>query len=375
VLLDVEMPGHNGYWTARAMRAAEPGGWTPIIFLSQLQQAQDVWQGIESGGDDYLVKPVSPMILHAKLRAMQRLAQMRQRLVQLSEELRTANAQLEELSSVDALTGLMNRRALDARLQQELDLARREGKPLTLMLCDVDHFKRYNDALGHVGGDTCLRRVAQLLRETCRRPGDCAGRYGGEEFALVLPNTPRSGAMTYARALARTIELAAIPHPDSPTQPHITLSGGITTCLPDDSTTMEGLLLRADDALYNAKATGRNRSSATRCRWTPWSSAGPCHPRRVQAAPASTNPLPKQVGRPIIIRGNMFAASHGLARLPAPAAHSGRGRSGRHTPAALCPAARHRPRRPGGGRPPAGPGPVPKPAPRPGAAGRGDARP
>ena len=259
VLLDVEMPGHNGYWTARAMRAAEPGGWTPIIFLSQLQQAQDVWQGIESGGDDYLVKPVSPMILHAKLRAMQRLAQMRQRLVQLSEELRTANAQLEELSSVDALTGLMNRRALDARLQQELDLARREGKPLTLMLCDVDHFKRYNDALGHVGGDTCLRRVAQLLRETCRRPGDCAGRYGGEEFALVLPNTPRSGAMTYARALARTIELAAIPHPDSPTQPHITLSGGITTCLPDDSTTVEGLLLRADDALYNAKATGRNR--------------------------------------------------------------------------------------------------------------------
>ncbi|UXH79034.1 GGDEF domain-containing response regulator [Roseateles amylovorans] len=259
VLMDVEMPGQDGYWTAREMRAAEPGGWTPIIFLSQFNQAADVWKGIESGGDDYLVKPVSPMILHAKLRAMQRLAQMRQRLVKMSEELRTANAQLEKLSTVDALTGLMNRRALDARLQQELELARREAKPLTLVLCDVDHFKRYNDTAGHVAGDACLRRVAQLLKETCRRPSDCAGRYGGEEFALVLPNTPRSGAMTYARALIRTIELAAIPHPDSPTGASITLSGGITTCLPDESTSAEGLILRADDALYNAKSTGRNR--------------------------------------------------------------------------------------------------------------------
>jgi len=259
VLLDVEMPGHDGYWTAREMRAAEPGGWTPIIFLSQFNQDEDVWKGIESGGDDYLVKPVSAMILHAKLRAMQRLAQMRARLVQMSEELRAANAQLEELSSVDALTGLMNRRALDARLQQELDRARREGKPLTLMLCDVDYFKRYNDAAGHVAGDACLRRVGQLLKETCRRPSDCAGRYGGEEFALILPNTPRSGAMTYARALMRTMELAAIPHPDSPIGGTLTLSGGITTCLPDESTSAEGLIIRADDALYNAKSTGRNR--------------------------------------------------------------------------------------------------------------------
>jgi diguanylate cyclase (GGDEF)-like protein len=259
VLMDVEMPGHDGYWTAREMRAAEPGGWTPIIFLSQFKQDLDIWKGIESGGDDYLVKPVSPMILHAKLRAMQRLAQMRQRLVTMSEELRAANAQLEELSSVDALTGLMNRRALDARLQQELDLARRESKPLTLVLCDVDHFKRYNDAAGHVAGDACLRRVGQLLKETCRRPSDCAGRYGGEEFALILPNTPRSGAMTYARALMRTIEISAIPHPDSPTGANITLSGGITTCVPDESTSVEGLIIRADEALYNAKSTGRNR--------------------------------------------------------------------------------------------------------------------
>ncbi|WIT14093.1 diguanylate cyclase [Paucibacter sediminis] len=259
VLLDVEMPAHDGYWTARQIRAAEPGGWTPIIFLSQRDQDQDVWRGIEAGGDDYLVKPVSPMILHAKLRAMQRLLGMRQRLVQLSDELRSANAQLHELSNADALTGLMNRRALDERLHQCIAQARRDGLPLTLVLCDVDYFKRYNDSLGHVEGDACLKRVAALLREACRRPSDCVGRYGGEEFALILPNTPRSGAMTYARALIRTMALAGIPHPDSDIAPHITVSGGITTCVADASTTAEGLLLRADDALYNAKAHGRNR--------------------------------------------------------------------------------------------------------------------
>ncbi|MCH7343098.1 diguanylate cyclase [Pelomonas sp. CA6] len=259
VLLDVEMPGHDGYWIAREMRAAEPGGWTPIIFLSRMGQDQDVWRGIEAGGDDYLIKPVSPMVLHAKLRAMLRLAQMRQRLVQLSEELRHANNQLHQLSSVDALTGLMNRRALDARLQQEIEQARRDGLPLTLVLCDVDHFKRYNDSHGHVEGDACLRSIGRLLQETCRRPSDCVGRYGGEEFAMVLPNTPRSGAMTFARALMRTVAHAQLPHHDSPVSPHVTLSGGITTCVPDASTTAEGLLIRADDALYHAKASGRNR--------------------------------------------------------------------------------------------------------------------
>jgi diguanylate cyclase (GGDEF)-like protein len=101
--------------------------------------------------------------------------------------------------------------------------------------------------------------VAQLLRQTCRRPRDCAARYGGEEFALILPGTPRSGAMTFARAVLRTFALSARPHPSSSAAAHVTLSGGITTCVPDAGTTVEGLLQRADDALYNAKSRGRNR--------------------------------------------------------------------------------------------------------------------
>lgn len=259
VLLDVEMPGHDGYWVASQLRASEAGGWTPIIFLSSRDQDQDLWQGIESGGDDYLVKPVSTTVLQAKLRAMQRLRRMQTRLIELSDELRLANEQLTKLSNEDALTRLPNRRAFDMRLQHEILCARRDQQPLTLVLCDIDHFKGYNDRLGHVEGDACLQRMAALLQETCRRPRDCAARYGGEEFGLILPGTPRSGAMTFARAVLRTLALTAMPHPGSAVAPYVTLSGGITTCTPDEGTTLEGLLRRADDALYAAKSRGRNR--------------------------------------------------------------------------------------------------------------------
>jgi diguanylate cyclase (GGDEF)-like protein len=259
VLLDVEMPGRDGYWVASQLRAAEPGGWTPILFLSGLQGDDDIWRGIEAGGDDYLTKPVTTRLLGAKLRAMQRLLVMRQKLIERSDELRIANAQLEQLSTHDPLTNLANRRAIDERLHHEIAACRREGQPLSVALVDIDHFKRFNDGAGHLAGDQCLQQVARLLDDACLRPRDLAGRYGGEEFALILPLTPRSGAMTYARALLRTLKRAAIAHPDSPIGPHVTLSGGITTCVPDEATTAEGLLLRADDALYNAKRKGRNR--------------------------------------------------------------------------------------------------------------------
>ena len=259
VLLDIRLPGGNdGYWVAQRMREAEPGGWTPIIFLSGLDGELDVWRGIEAGGDDYLVKPVKPIVLAAKPRAMRRLRDMRRRLVELTEELHLANQRLNEMVEVDALTGLVNRRGFDRILHSEILAARRDGTPLTLMLCDLDHFKRYNDTLGHVQGDACLKEVSRVLREVCVRPRDVASRYGGEEFALILPGTPRSGAMTFARALGKVLESRAIAHPDTPGG-LLTISGGITTCIPDDSTSAETMVMRADQALYAAKAQGRNR--------------------------------------------------------------------------------------------------------------------
>ena len=259
VLLDIRLPGEDGYWVARQLREAEPGEWTPIIFLSGLDNDLDVWRGIEAGGDDYLVKPVKPIVLVAKLRAMRRLLDMRRRLVTVSAELHLANQKLNEMVELDALTGLVNRRGLDRMLHAEISAARREGKPLTLMLCDLDHFKRFNDTYGHIQGDECLRQVGRLLREVCVRPRDIAARYGGEEFALVLPNTPRSGSMTFARALGQMLKFLKIRPAGSDEEILLTLSGGITTCIPDENTSAESMLMRADEALYAAKSQGRNR--------------------------------------------------------------------------------------------------------------------
>lgn len=259
VLLDIRLPGKNGYWVARRLRECENGDWTPIVFLSGLDNDLDVWQGIESGGDDYLVKPVKPIVLMAKLRAMQRLLDMRRRLVSMSAELHQANQQLNHMVESDALTGLVNRRGLERILHTEIEAARRDQQPLTLMLCDLDYFKSYNDSWGHLKGDECLREIGRLLQEVCVRPRDVAFRYGGEEFALLLPNTPRSGAMTFARALGNVLRKRALPHPASMVSPSLTLSGGITTCIPDACTDAESMIMRADQALYAAKAQGRDR--------------------------------------------------------------------------------------------------------------------
>lgn len=258
VLLDILMPGKNGYWIAQRIRDLDDGRWTPIIFLTGMDRDEDLWEGIRTGGDDYLTKPVRPTVLAAKIRAMQRLLTMERRLVAVTEELYEANRRLNSLIERDALTGLVNRRGFDRVLHEQIRLARRERTPLTLMMCDIDFFKQYNDALGHPEGDRCLQTVAAMLAKICQRPGDLACRVGGEEFALILPNTPRSGAMMFARALTEVLASGKLTHPASSASPYVTVSGGITTCVPDESTTYMGMVTRADEALYAAKALGRN---------------------------------------------------------------------------------------------------------------------
>jgi diguanylate cyclase (GGDEF)-like protein len=259
ILMDVVMPGEDGYWAARQIRAIEGSGWTPIIFLSSLDSELDLWQGIQAGGDDYLVKPASGVVLAAKLHAMSRLQRMRTQLIDTHEALRVANDRLAHLNGLDELTQMGNRRGFDDRLHASMVQCALTGQPLTLILCDVDHFKAYNDAMGHVEGDECLKQIAKVLTTVCRRPLDYAARYGGEEFGLILPNTPRSGAMTFARALQNMLNARALVHPNSPTSEWVTLSGGITTVIPDSKTTAQRLIMRADEALYSAKAQGRRR--------------------------------------------------------------------------------------------------------------------
>ena len=260
VLSDIVMPEHDGYWLAKGIRQREAqlGVWTPIIFLSSLSEATSVADGIAAGGDDYLTKPVHPLVLEAKLHAMQRLGRMQSELHEITQELQRANAELQRQAVQDALTGLLNRRGFNEQLQESIALCRRTQRPLTVMICDVDHFKQYNDALGHQSGDDCLRTIGSMLRQLARRPLDSVARYGGEEFALVLPDTPRSGARTLANAITRVFASAALPHPNSATASHVTLSGGFTTCDPDANCHPDHLLRAADGALYSAKAQGRN---------------------------------------------------------------------------------------------------------------------
>ncbi len=257
ILMDVVLPKEDGYWTAQQIRLLEGSDWTPIIFLSSRDTELDLQKGIEAGGDDYLFKPTSPVVLSAKLHALTRLQRMRMQLIETSEALREANERLSHLSMLDELTQLGNRRSFDEKLHLSVKNCARDQQPLSLFLCDVDLFKAYNDRHGHIQGDACLKEIGQVFRSVCQRPQDHAARYGGEEFALILPNTPRSGAMTFARALQNMLARLSLSHPDSPFG-CVTLSGGITTIVPDATTNAQQLVMRADQALYNAKAKGRN---------------------------------------------------------------------------------------------------------------------
>jgi diguanylate cyclase (GGDEF)-like protein len=258
VLMDAHMPVMDGYEAARRIRDLRPDHWVPIIFLSGSEDDQDLQRGIEAGGDDYLVKPVSYVVLHAKIRAMCRIEDMRQKLVALSVQLAAANRELERLSHQDGLTGIANRRHLDAYLDQELKRASRHSRPLGLVLLDVDHFKAYNDRHGHQAGDECLRQVAGALRSSCRRAADLAARYGGEEFALILPETDAAGTMRVAEEARAAIAALNLPHGASAAAQFVSVSAGAAARENTATLDVPQLLARADEALYLAKGRGRN---------------------------------------------------------------------------------------------------------------------
>jgi diguanylate cyclase (GGDEF)-like protein len=173
--------------------------------------------------------------------------------------LRQANATLEQLSATDALTGIANRRRFDARLAEEVQRARRHGTPLSLLLLDIDHFKLYNDHHGHPQGDRALQAVAAVLGHQARRPGELVARFGGEEFALLLPHADAATAMAVAERCIGAMTTLALPHGFSPTAAHVSLSIGAALLQDGAGEDGAGLLRRADAALYAAKAAGRAR--------------------------------------------------------------------------------------------------------------------
>lgn len=246
VLLDAEMPDLDGFGVLREMRADPELAEVPVIFVTGHSDPEIEVRGLESGAMDFIAKPINPPLLLARVRTQLRLKR-------LSDELR-ANAR------IDGLTGVANRRHFDEIMAKEWRRAEREGTPLSLLMFDVDHFKRYNDRYGHPAGDGCLRAIAAVMRDLVSRPGDLVARYGGEEFAMLLPNTEQDGADLLARRLVERVRALAIPHESSLTDTCVTISVGVATRAGLEPNMPEGtarLIECADGALYAAKHAGR----------------------------------------------------------------------------------------------------------------------
>ncbi|WP_454020456.1 diguanylate cyclase [Azospirillum sp. Marseille-Q6669] len=245
VLLDIMMPGMDGYEVCSRLKTDPITRDIPVIFISAKSEVEDETYGLEVGAIDFISKPISPPIVKARVR--NHLLLKRQ-----TDLLRT-------LSFADGLTGIANRRRFDEVLLREWRRCGRVQLPLSLIMLDVDQFKPYNDHYGHQAGDECLRAVAQLLAEQMMRPGDLIARYGGEEFVCLLPETDEDGAVQVAERLRETVANRRLPHAVSHVADHVTISLGVATARPTLDDTPDRLTQLADGLLYEAKRAGRNR--------------------------------------------------------------------------------------------------------------------
>ncbi len=271
-VIDVRMPGMDGYELAGLLRAQPENRDMPIIFLTAADyNEQLVFKGYESGAVDYLFKPLNPQILLSKVgiflevhRQRKALAEKVAELQLVKEELEQANRRLLNLSYVDGLTGVPNRRYFDEMLQQEWRRAVRDKHALSLLMIDVDGFKAFNDHYGHLEGDSCLRDIARNLAAAVKRPGDVLARYGGEEFVVMLPDTEMEGARIVAEDMRASIARLSIPHACSIVQNRdcVTVSLGVATAHPTIGMDSAILIEAADTALYKAKRGGRDRAVA-----------------------------------------------------------------------------------------------------------------
>lgn len=225
---------------------------TPVLMITALNDADSVNQAFQSGAIDYITKPIPWAVLRQRVKHLVEQSK-------LYHQLEIANSHLQRLATVDGLTQLANRRRFDEYLRQEWRLMLRRQEPLSLILCDIDCFKSYNDTLGHQEGDRCLQRVAAVMACEARRPSDLAARYGGEELVVLLPETDHHGAYKVAQEVRNHLHALKIPHPGSPVAPYVTASFGLATCVPQVENTPETLIQSADEALYLAKAQGRDR--------------------------------------------------------------------------------------------------------------------
>ena len=265
ILTDVTMPGLSGIELIRRIKAIPHLTDIPVLVLTGRATADVLDRAFAAGAYDFVTKGVEPVELLARVRAalnlkreLDRRRDRERQLVEVTRELERVNGQLRRLAVQDELTGVPNRRYFNWLLGREWGRAARDGRPLGLILADVDHFKAFNDRYGHPAGDACLARVAAALTRQVHRSADAVCRYGGEEFAVVLPNTDAGGAATVAEGMRAAVADLGLEHAGSPHR-RVTASLGVAVTVPRPGTSSEDLVRAADEALYRAKAAGRNR--------------------------------------------------------------------------------------------------------------------
>lgn len=250
ILLDIMMPGIDGYEVCARLQAEESTRHIPIIFVSALEDVSSKVRGFQVGDVDYINKPFQAAEIIARVSTHITLLRLRKRL----EE---KNAELEHLANTDSLTDLFNRRRFFRTAETEFQDAMRAGRPFSITMMDLDHFKRVNDTHGHLIGDQVLAHVARLIRSSARET-DIAARYGGEEFVILHPEMDRREGFQVAEQIRRSVETTPYQHQDNSIP--ITLSAGVVdTVVGSDCQCLDGVLALADEALYRAKESGRNK--------------------------------------------------------------------------------------------------------------------
>ncbi len=259
LLTDWMMPGIDGPELCRRVREGTGDSYVYIVLTTGLDHPEHVLEGMNAGADDYLIKPVDSFAVQTRLIAADRVTELHGKLSETQDELERANLHLLDLSRTDDLTGLGNRRRMEEDLIRTHARALRVGRTYGVALFDVDHFKLYNDHYGHVAGDETLRHVASCI-DFVVRAGECAYRYGGEEFLLLLPDLrPGDSLLATGDRIRRTVADAAIPHGARPSLPPVvTMSGGVARWAPGSTLTVMEVVAQADEALFQAKAAGRN---------------------------------------------------------------------------------------------------------------------
>ncbi|MBG0776002.1 MAG: diguanylate cyclase [Desulfovibrionaceae bacterium] len=245
ILLDILMPDMSGYELCARLKENEATRGIAVVFVTAVSEVMDEAKGFAQGAVDYITKPFHPPMVKAR--------------VKVHLDLKRKQELLEASAFLDPLTEIPNRRRFDEIMDKEWHRALRSNQELSLIYMDVDHFKSYNDTYGHGRGDECLRRVARAIQESLRRAGDFVARWGGEEFAAVLPYTGAAEALQVAGQIKASVDALAIEHEGSDVAPIVTLSMGVATVRPCVEAAEKDLLDAADKALYAAKAQGRNR--------------------------------------------------------------------------------------------------------------------